>query len=86
LFVARKFQVPESSRAAAQAAVMNLRMAMAQCVGLRVAPRVKKVPAVRRRLPVTMLPAPSQPVIIRHASQNLGSPHNEAQPARSRPV
>jgi hypothetical protein len=72
-FVARKFQVKESFPAAVKTAAMNLRMATIQSGGLRVPPRIRKVPALRRRLPITMLPEHSQPVIIRHTSQNLGS-------------
>jgi hypothetical protein len=54
-------------------AAINLRMATIQLAGLRVPPRARKVPAVRRRLPVTIFPQTAQPVIIRQALQNLGS-------------
>ena len=59
-------------RPALEAAAMNLRTATTMA-GLRVPPRVKRIPAVRRRLPIMMLPEMTQPVIIRHAGQNLGS-------------
>jgi len=54
-------------------AAINLRMATIQLAGLRVPPRARKVPTVRRRLPVTMFTHDAEPVIIRHALQNLGS-------------
>jgi len=82
-FVARKFQVQESFSAAAKTAAMNLRMATIQLSGLRVPPRVRKVPTLRRRLPITMLPEYSQPVIIRHTGQNLGSLVSEARPVQT---
>src|SRR6185437_9621510 len=85
-FVARKFQVQESFSAAAKTAAINLRMATIQLSGQRVPPRVRKVPALRRRLPITMLPEHSQPVIIRHTSQNLGSLVNEARPVQTRMI
>ena len=65
-------------------AAINLRMAKIQLAGLRVPPRARKVPVVRRRLPVTMFPDAVQPVIIRHTLQNLGSPAvSEIQPSQS---
>ena len=64
-------------------AAINLRMATIHLAGLRVPPRVRKIPTVRRRLPVTMFPQEVQPVIIRHALQNLGSAVSETQPAQS---
>ena len=68
--------------AAAEVAAMNLRMATIPLAGLRVPPRVRKVPTVRRRLPVTIIPDSAQSVIIRHASQNLGSAIPESQPVQ----
>jgi hypothetical protein len=65
-------------------AAINLRMATIQLAGLRVPPRARKIPTVRRRLPVTIFPGVVQPVIIRHAFQNLGSAVvSEIQPSQS---
>ena len=65
-------------------AAINLRMATIQLAGLRVPPRARKVPAVRRRLPVTIFTEAAQPVIIRQALQNLGSAVvSEIQPSQS---
>jgi hypothetical protein len=81
--VARKLQLNESSPVNAAIAAINLRMATIQLAGQRVPPRVRKVPAVRRRLPVTIFADAGQPVIIRHALQNLGSAVSEIQPSQS---
>ena len=54
-------------------AAANLRMATMQLAGLRVPPRVRTVPPLRRKLPVTAVNEPVQPVIIRHVRQNLGT-------------
>lgn len=70
-------------RNAADSAAMNLRMATMQLAGLRIPPRVRTVPVLRRRLPVTMISESAQPVIIRHVSQNLGSPVSETRPPQS---
>jgi hypothetical protein len=70
--VARKYYNAGMMRPVADAAAMNLRTAT-QLMGMRVPPRVKKVPALRRRLPILMMPAIIEPVIIRHGGQNLGS-------------
>ena len=67
---------------AAEVAAMNLRMATIPLAGLRVPPRVRKVPTVRRRLPVTIIPDSAQSVIIRHASQDLGTAVTEPQPVQ----
>jgi hypothetical protein len=84
--VARKFQVPGSSKAAADAGLEKLRTATISLAGLRVAPRARKIPPLRRRLPITMLPESRQMVIIRHTGQNLGSVVSEIQPAQSQRV
>ena len=70
-------------RNVADVAAMNLRMATMQLAGLRIPPRVRTVPVLRRRLPVTMLAEAAQPVVIRHTSQNLGSPVTETRPTQS---
>ena len=83
IFVARKFHASGMVRTAVDSAALNLRMATMQLAGLRIPPRVRTVPTLRRRLPVTFVPESAQPVIMRHASQNLGSPVTETQPAQS---
>ena len=82
-FVAKKFHAPGLVRNAADSAAMNLRMATLQLSGLRVPPRIRTVPNLRRRLPVTAISEPPQPVIIRHVGQNLGSPVSETRPPQS---
>jgi hypothetical protein len=81
--VARKLQLRESSPLNAAIAAINLRMATIQLGGQRVPPRVRKVPTVRRRLPVTISPNEVQQVNIRHALQNLGSAFSETRPSQS---
>jgi hypothetical protein len=82
-FVAKKFHASGMVRNAVDSAALNLRMATMQLAGLRIPPRVRTVPTLRRRLPVTFVPESAQPVIMRHASQNLGSPVTETQPTQS---
>jgi hypothetical protein len=53
---------------------MNLRMATLQLSGVRMPPRVRTVPTVRRRLQVMMITEPPVTVIIRQVDQNLGNP------------
>jgi hypothetical protein len=77
--VAKKFQAPENVRTAVNTAALNLRIATMQLAGLRIPPRVRTVPSLRRRLPVITISEPSQPVIIRHVRQNLGTPIAEPQ-------
>jgi hypothetical protein len=58
-------------------------MATIPLTGLRSPPRVRRIPTVRRRLPVTIIPDSAQSVIIRHARQNLGSAASETQPVQT---
>jgi hypothetical protein len=83
IFVAKKFHAPGMVRTAADSAALNLRMATMQLSGLRVPPRIRTVPTLRRRLPVTAISEPPQPVIIRHVRQNLGSSVSETRPIQS---
>jgi hypothetical protein len=84
--VARKFQVNEGIGLATTGLAAGLQMMPVPLTGLRPAPRVRKVPALRRRVPITMLPGPIQPVIIRHAAQDLGKAVSEIQPAQNQRV
>jgi hypothetical protein len=84
--VARKFQVSEGPKTAAAAAITNLQKTAVSLTGLRVAPRVRKIPMPRRRVPITIFPERSRSVIIRHVAQNLGSVVNEIQPVQSQRV
>ena len=70
-------------RSSADTAALNLRIATMQLSGLRVPPRVRTVPALRRRLRVEVISEPPQPVIIRHVRQNLGTGISETQPSQS---
>lgn len=80
--MARKYSNAGMMRPAREAAALNLRTTAAPA-GMRVPPRARKIPVVCRRLPVLMTPEAVQPVIIRHAGQNLGSAAIEP---RLRPV
>jgi hypothetical protein len=82
--VAKKFQTLTASPANAANAAMILRMTAA-LPGLRMT-KPRKIPAVRRRLPVAFLPAPLLPVKIGHALQNVGSAVNETRPTQSPPA
>jgi transposase InsO family protein len=84
--VAKKYYNPGLARAAAEIAAINLRMAANPLAGVRIPPRVRKVPTVRRRLPITILTDSAQAVNIRHAAHNLGGAASEIQPAQSRRV
>ena len=70
-------------RNAFNSAESNLRMATMQLAGLRLPPRIRTVPTLRRRLPVEFVAETAQPVIMRHIGQNLGSPVTETQPTQS---
>lgn len=86
-FVARKFQaLGLTVRSAADSAAMNLRMATMQMAGMRLPPRVRTLPTLRRRLTVAVVPDPPRTVIIRHAGQNLGSSINETRPIQNQRV
>jgi hypothetical protein len=82
LRVARKYDNSMRVQAAAEVAAMNSRMGTFPLAGLRLPPRVRKIPAVRRRLPITMVPEYAESVIIRHAGQNLGNAAGEIQPVQ----
>jgi len=64
-------------------AAFTLRMATMSLAGAHVPARARKIPTMRRRLPITILNEPPQPVIIRHALQNLGSVVSGTQPIQS---
>ena len=67
-------------------AAMNLRMATMQITGLRVPPRIRTIPALRRRLAVTVIPETPQAVIIRHAVHNMDTTVNGTRPIQSQRV
>jgi hypothetical protein len=86
-FVARKFHASGSVvRSAADTAAANLRIATMQLTGMRVPPRVRSVPLLRRRLEVTVTAEPPQPVIIRHAAPNLDTPAEKPRPVQNQRV
>lgn len=82
-FVAKKFHALGMVLNASDNAAMNLRMAMMQLRGVRIPPRVRTVPMLRQRLPVTFVSETVQPVIMRHLGQNLGSPVTGTRPSQS---
>lgn len=49
-------------------------------------PRARRIPVVRRRVPVVILTQATEVVKIRHAAPNLGSRVSEIQPAQSQRV
>ncbi len=81
--VAKKFNALGMAYNGADTAAMQLRLATMPLASLRVPPRVRTVPMLRRRLPVAFVNGSTQPVKIRHPSQNLGSPVNETRPSQS---
>jgi hypothetical protein len=78
-FVARKFHTAGTMlRSAPDSAAMNLRMATMQITGMRVPPRVRTIPHVRRRIPITMVNEPAEVVVVRQAVHNLGNTIHKA--------
>ena len=84
--VARKFHSLGIIRPTADGAALDLRVATPPLPGLRLPPRVRKVPVLRRRVAVTAIAQPPQPVIIRHVRPNLGSAVSETQLIQSQRV
>ena len=68
------------TRNAAESAAANLRMATMQLTGMRVPPRVRTIPSVRRKVPVTIITEPPEVVIVRHSVRNLDSPVHKSRP------
>jgi hypothetical protein len=86
-FVARKFHTSGLiARTAVDSAALNLRMATMHLAGLRVPPRVRTIPNVRRRLPVTIISGVPEVVAIRHSVQTLGSQMNQTPALRDQRV
>jgi len=84
VFVAKKFYAPGLMlRDAVQTATMNWQMATMPLAGIRVPPRIRTIPAMRRRLPVTMVSDPPEFVRIRQAVQNIDSNFPEPRPLQS---
>jgi hypothetical protein len=81
--VARKFQTQESLGTAATAGTPTMPIPLA---GLRPATRARKIPALRRRVPLVIISEHIEPVKIRHARQNVGSAVSGIQPAQSQRV
>ncbi len=81
-FVAKKFHASEMVRPAVDSTTVNWRTAMIPLSGRRVPPRVRTIPALRRRLRVAIISDPPEPVIIRHVRPNLGTPANNPIPAQ----
>jgi hypothetical protein len=75
-----------TNRNANEIAAMNLRMATMQMTGLRVPPRIRTIPPLRRRLALTVTPEPPQTVIIRHTVQNMDTNVNETRPIQNQRV
>jgi hypothetical protein len=72
-----------ATRDAANGAAMNLRMATMHMAGINVPPRVRAVPNVRRRLPVTIISEPPKEVIIRQAAPKIDTNVNETRQNQS---
>ena len=81
--MARKSHDENIACSASETAGQYLRKAVIQLAGLRTAPRARKIPTMRRRLSVLMVPASPQAVNIRHTSQNLGTAVSESQPVQN---
>lgn len=52
---------------------MNLRMATLQMAGIRVPPKVRTLPTLKKRLAVAITFEPPQVIEIRHAVPNMGT-------------
>lgn len=70
-------------RSATDTAAMNLRMATMQLVGMRIPPRVRTIPQLRKRLPITVVTDSPQAVIIRQSVHNVDTSLNETQPIQN---
>ncbi len=70
-------------RSATDSAAMNLRMATMQLVGMRIPPRVRTIPPLRRRLAIAMVTDSPQEVIIRQAVHNVDTSLNGTQPTQN---
>jgi hypothetical protein len=84
--VARKYQSPGSERTAAETSALYFKTAAPHLTGLRLPPRIRKVPTLRRPVPIKMVPAESRAVNIRHIAQNLGAAVTKTQPVRNQRV
>ena len=71
-------------RDAGNGAAMNLRMATMHMAGIGLPPRVRAIPTLRRRLPITIITEPPETVIIRHVAHNLDNNVNETRQIQSR--
>jgi len=75
-----------NNRSANDFAAMNLRMATMQMTGLRLPPRVRTIPPLRRRLAVTIIPEAPVMVIIRHAVHNMDTSVTGTRPIQNQRV
>ena len=77
--VARKIQTAGTMvRSARDSAAMKIQMPPLQFTGMRVPPRIRKIPILRRRLPVTMITDPPQTFNIRHSVKQFDTPVAES--------
>jgi hypothetical protein len=67
-------------------AAMNLRMATTQLAGIRIPPRVRTIPPMRRRLPVEVISEPAQVVNIRQAVPKPDTRITESVPIQNQRV
>lgn len=71
-FVAKKFHVlGMAMRSMAEVADPILRTVTMQMAGIRVPPRARTIPSLRRRLPVTVISEPPQNIVIRQIVPNM---------------
>jgi len=73
-------------RNAIAAPAMDYRMATMQMPGLRIPPRVRTIPSVRRRLPVAVICDPPLPMNIRHVVQNMDSQGDASRPTQNQRI
>lgn len=83
--MAKKFQLQGITGAVPAFSPEGTQVLAIPLLGLR-PPRARRIPAVRRRVPVTIFPEFAQPVIIRHAAPKMGSAVSETQPAQNQRV
>jgi hypothetical protein len=81
--VARKYDIREFAGVTAEVTAAKSGLARVQVAASGFASRVKKIHALRRRVPVTFFYERPVQLKMRHAGQNLGSVLNELLPVQN---
>lgn len=70
----------------AESTAAKLGLAKSQIAAKGYPYRMKKIPTLRRRIPVTFLDEKAVPVKMRHTGQNLGNVLTEIQPVQNQRI